>query len=279
MRKSIFFSTMVIFFFSSTLNAHVLYQNRDDANFDFKKTPASELYILVSKKDIRSRYLFAMHNVHTTGLLQVQGAAELKELASKNIADASFSLYKIASWAKLANISKKQAVQYLEMSAKDGYPEAQIELATFYRDGVVFEKSLEKYHFWIEQAAQQKNLLGMQNLASNYFLGKGVDRDDQKGFFWLLNLYSIAGRDFNAWRMLAAAYEEGRGTSVDLAKAYMCFDLMGTAGIEEKARIAPRMTAAQRAEGLRLSQEWQQKNHVYTMQSLGLKRQKDGSYQ
>ena len=79
--------------------------------------------------------------------------------------------------------------------------------------------------------------------------------------------------------MLGQVYEEGIGTPVDLVRAYMCYDELGTAGIEEKARIAPRMTAAQREEGLRLSYEWQKKYHSYTIRSLGLKRQKDGSYQ
>lgn len=34
--------------------------------------------------------------------------------------------------------------------------------------------------------------------------------------------------------MLAQVYEEGIGPPVDLAKAYMCFDMLGTAGFEEK---------------------------------------------
>ena len=118
----------------------------------------------------------------------------------------------------------------------------------------------------------------MKHVSKCYFSGTGVDRNDAMGFYWLNKLYTDYGPQFDDWDMLGEAHETGRGTPVDLAKAYMCYDLEGTAGIEEKARIAPKMTAEQRAEGLRLSHEWQEKNHVYTMQSLGLSRQSDGSY-
>ena len=147
-----------------------------------------------------------------------------------------------------------------------------------YLKGYLFPQDKKQSYKWIKEAAEGNNYEGMKYLSKYYFSGTGIEQNDALGFFWLRKLYEDYGPLFDDWDMLGTAYETGRGTPVDLVKAYMCYDLEGTAGIEEKARIAPQMTTEQRVEGLRLSHEWQEKNHVYTMQSLGLSRQKDGSY-
>ena len=229
----------------------------------------------IHQVDDREKYLCAIKTAHGTQEEKDRARKSLIFLSDKNILDAKYALFSIHG---TLNIDNKQAIKYLVEAAEGGLPEAQLELGKLYLEGVFFHKDFKESFKWIRSAAEGKNYDGIKYLAKYYFSGTGVEKDDGLGFFWLRKLYESYGPQFDDWDMLGTAYETGRGTPIDLVKAYMCYDLEGTAGIEEKARIAPQMTPEQRAEGLRLSREWQEKNHVYTMQSLGLSRQKDGSY-
>lgn len=271
-------SILVLLTLSISVNAEILYKSAHQRDIDFTFISVEKLEKKECSKDTKCRFLLALHKVHDKQQKE-EGVQMLKALAASGIQDANHALYEISSWVKADNLSLEGAFSNLKEAAQAGYPESQYELAKAYYKGSLVQKSMEQYHYWIQEAAKQGNEKALFYTANDYYIGRGVAKNEKKGFEWLMTAYDKLGRGFNEWGMLGQAYEEGRGTPVDLAKAYMCFDLMGTAGIEEKARIAPRMTASQRSEGLRLSQEWQQKNHVYAMQSLGLKRQKDGSYQ
>lgn len=196
-------------------------------------------------------------------------------MADKGVSDAKYSLY---ATREFTGIAESQAIQYLIEAANEGSPLAQEKLAILYSQGKFWGKDLNVAHQWMEKSAQSGNPNAMKNMAIEYFNGLGVVQNNETGFYWLEKYFKAAGRNFYDWSFLGDAYETGRGTPINLVKAYMCYDLEGTAGIEEKSRIASKMTADQRAEGLQLSADWQRMNHVYTMQSLGLTRQQDGSY-
>ena len=231
---------------------------------------------LKGKNDHKSIYLKSLRNITSDDNEEVERATKnLYQLKNDGLLDAEYSLYALRN---NISIPESQAFSFLEESANKGYGISQLELSNLYYNGYKVKKSLEKYHEWVEKSANSGNELAMRENAINYFTGSGIKRDDKAGFLWIQKLYTSSGRDFDDWGLLGKVYETGRGTPIDLVKAYMCYDLEGTAGIEEKARIAPKMTAEQRAEGLRMSREWQEKNHVYTMQYLGLSRQSDGSY-
>ncbi|WP_027705645.1 tetratricopeptide repeat protein [Zymobacter palmae] len=258
---------------SSEIKNQILYDNREKAADDYvmryKKNPEN-------LPELNRNYFKYIQLANSSEA--EKGIKGLTEMASEGILDAQFSLYKIMSKENSSKSTKEKSIEYLLSSAKSGYPPSQLELSLLYARGEFFEKNLFEYHKWTEKAALNGSADAMLNISGDFYAGRGIDKDDDKGFFWLTRYFAAKGRDFSRWDLLGRAYETGRGTPVDLVKAYMCYDLEGTAGIEEKARIAPKMTAEQRAEGLRLSREWQEKNHVYTMQSLGLSRQKDGSY-
>ena len=267
----------LFFIFCDNVYADIIYKDINKPNFDLDEIPLLVLQERAKTGDKKAEYLLALHKVH--GDQEEKGVEMLEQLAASGILDADESLYRISKWIKIKSLTKEKALAYLKQGADGGYAVSQYELALVYERGELASKDLEKSHYWMESAAKQGYEEALTITASDYFMGVGVPRNDVKGFEWLMKAYGMLGRHFKQWGMLAAAYEVGRGTPIDLAKAYMCYDLEGTAGIEDKARIAPHMTPEQRAEGLRLSQEWQEKNHVYTMQSLGLTRQKDGSYQ
>ena len=226
-------------------------------------------------QNIQEIYLCALKTMSKKKEENSESKKTLIILSSQGIADASYSLFENR---RSLDIKDKDAIQYLTKSAEAGYAAAQVELGILFLNGEMITQDSKEFYKWIKEAAEKGNYDGMKYLSKCYFSGTGVDRNDAIGFYWLNKLYTDYGPQFDDWDLLGNVYETGRGTSIDLVKAYMCYDLEGTAGIEEKARIAPQMTSEQRAEGLRLSREWQEKNHVYTMQSLGLSRQKDGSY-
>ena len=226
-------------------------------------------------QNIKEIYLCALKIIGDRKEENKKSKEILMTLSSQGIADANYSLYESR---RSLGIADKDAIQYLTKAAKEGYAAAQTKLGILFLNGEIVTQDNKESYKWIKAAAEKGNYDGMRYVSNYYFSGTGVDRNDAMGFYWLNKLYTDYGKLFDEWDMLGEAYETGRGTPVDLAKAYMCYDIEGTAGIEEKARIAPKMTAEQRAEGLRLSREWQEKNHVYTMQSLGLSRQSDGSY-
>lgn len=269
--------SIYIVFISSISQAQILYATEEQKTDAFFNETADNISAGILVNDPHYIYLQLLHDLKSPTDKE-ETIIKLKKLADNNIADAQYSLYLIMQQIDSKNVSKKEAFNYLVASANDNYTPAQKKLSTLYLFGKGVDKSAEKYHFWQEKAAQQGDGDAMIDVARCYFAGKGIMRDDTKGFQWVIKALSTQKSRFNDWDMLAQLYEQGRGTPIDLVKAYMCYDLEGTAGIDEKARIAPRMTEAERAEGLRLSQEWQEQNHSYTFPALGLEHQPDGSY-
>ena len=262
----IFFSFLSI----GSSNADILFKTRENIARDVFKINCFNK----EKENIKIEYLCALKGI---GEEETKSSFDtMKMLASKNISDAKYSLY---TTKDITGLDEKTALYYLEEAAKDGLPVAQLRMAEIYQLG---EENVHQDYklafFWLGKAASNGEYTAMRRIAKYYFTGTATNKDLKQGYYWINKLYIDSGRNFDDWRLLGKIYEEGIGTEINLIKAYMCYDLEGTAGIEEKARIAPKMTAEQRAEGLRLSREWQEKNHVYTMQSLGLSRQKDGSY-
>ncbi|WP_414500694.1 tetratricopeptide repeat protein [Zymobacter sp. IVIA_12111.31 C1] len=261
----------------SIASAQVLYATEEQETDAFFNETADNISVGVSANDPHYIYLSLLRKLEDAPDKE-KTLVKLKALADNNIADAKYSLYLIRQQIDSKSVSREDALNYLIASANDNYVPAQKTLATLYLSGKGVEKNAEKYYYWKEKAAQQGDGDAMIDVARCYFAGKGIMRDDTKGFQWVIKALNTQTSRFNDWNMLAQLYEQGRGTPVDLVKAYMCYDLEGTAGIDEKARIAPRMTEAERAEGLRLSREWQEQNHSYTFPALGLEHQPDGSY-
>lgn len=274
MNKLSIFILSIITFCTLSAKSEILYPEPDKDRNSF----AADLFNIkcsISPASHHQIYLCAIKNMNSGDKEKKEAIASLKKLASEGVLDAQYTLY---ASRKNSGISEEEAYKYLIASAQGGFAVAQARAAQEYLQNNLPNSSIEEAYKWSKEAAKNNNYDGMKMLSLFYFSGKATEQDDKLGFYWINKTYNLYGRYFDDWGLLGKVYETGRGTPVDLVKAYMYYDLEGTAGIEEKARIAPKMTAEQRAEGLRLSHEWQEKNHVYTMQSLGLSRQKDGSY-
>ena len=267
---NIYFVIFFSFLSTNLSKAEILFKDREDiAKYTFKMDCPNK-----ESESIKIKYLCALKGI---GKEETKLSFDtMKMLASENVSDAKYSLY---TTREITGLDQKTAIFYLEEAAKDGLPAAQLRMAEIYQSGEEdVQQDYKLAFFWLEKAASNGEHTAMRRIAKYYFSGTAVKKDLKRGFNWINKLYIDSGRDFDDWGLLGTIYEEGIGTEINLTKAYMCYDIEGTAGIEEKARIAPKMTAEQRAEGLRLSHEWQEKNHVYTMQYLGLSRQSEGSY-
>lgn len=86
--------------------------------------------------------------------------------------------------------------------------------------------------------------------------------DYSNALFWL-NKASIEEDDMFAQHDMARLYAEGKGVEKDYVTAYMYYDLAGTAGAEEKSKLAELMTPEQVQEGLSRSHQWQDEHHSY----------------
>ena len=121
-----------------------------------------------------------------------------------------------------------------------------------------------------------KNLNGKEDKISGYerevaldekssyeeFLGRiMIKKGDKKGIDILENIL-IDKCDFNG-DILAEIYEKGNLVDKNVVKAYMYYDLGGSASVENKKNLTKQMTSAQIREAQELSWKWQEKHHSY----------------
>lgn len=131
-------------------------------------------------------------------------------------------------WEKLYNYDVDEGVYWLSMAGNAGDRRSAAHLAGIYYDGDIVKKSNKKYFEWLKKAISSK-----------------YEKRNRAGFM-----------------AFAKCYERGKGTEVDLVKAYKYYDLSGTAGIESKQRISKKMTQEQIDEALRQSEAWQEEHNI-----------------
>lgn len=214
------------------------------------------------------------------GLFYINGAPEfhidkdckksvafLQDAWKKGIADAGYTLstmyYNGVCVGQDFVKSKKLATQ----AAEDGYILAQRMLGMAYV-GENWAKlspyNVDKGIYWLSKAGNAGDGESAGQLSHMYGKGDGVPKDEDKYFCWLKKAVFTKYEKGNMLGMpgLANAYENGIGTKKDLVKAYKYYDLIGTAGLKGKQRIAKQMTQEQIDEALRESNAWQEENNI-----------------
>ena len=73
-------------------------------------------------------------------------------------------------------------------------------------------------------------------------------------------------------------YEKGLRTDQNLVKAYKYYNLLGSAGIKEKDRIAIDMSDAEIQEAIKQSRAWQEEHNTFVPSYYGLEHQTEGIY-
>jgi hypothetical protein len=148
------------------------------------------------------------------------------------IGDAQEQYDRATELYKLGDI--KGAVSWLEKSARQGNPQAQLQLGNLYLKGAGVARNFTQARKWLETAANNGNAFAMHNLAVLYCGGEGRKPDHARASDWFRRAAErgVVDSMFN----LALAYADGLGVEKDLIQAYAWFSLAAARGDAKAAR-------------------------------------------
>lgn len=156
----------------------------------------------------------------------------------------------------------EQELQTLRAEAEQGNAKAQTKLGSLYHFGQGVPQDYEKARQWFEKAAVQGDAMAKNWLGGYYESGLGVHQDYAKAYEWYEQA-AIQGNPFAQYN-LGVLYGKGLGVQPDFQRAFMWFDLAAAGmptdkarkpAVENRDRVALRMTPEQIAEAQRLSQQ------------------------
>lgn len=144
-----------------------------------------------------------------------------EEAADKGSNEACFLLGEHYESGEGVERNMKQAVEYFEKAAKNGYAAAQSKLGYIYKTNEEFlnpERSL----YWNSKAASGGDMQALCNLGLSYEFGVGVDKNANKAFE-LYKQSALLGYDRGMYN-LAYCYMRGSGTAEDHVAAAKYFE-------------------------------------------------------
>jgi len=160
------------------------------------------------------------------------------------------------------------ALQLFRSLADQGDASAQNYLGFMYEKGRGVPQDYAAAVTWYRKAAEQGDATAQHNLGWMYANGQGVPQDYAVAVTW----YRKAAEqgDANAQNNLGVMYVNGQGVPQDYVQAHKWFNLAAArfpgsepkrreAAVENRDRIAAKMTPQQIAEAQRLAREWQPK--------------------
>jgi TPR repeat protein len=141
-------------------------------------------------------------------------------LAKNGDVNAQYNVGLMYAQGQGAKQDTQKAMVWYEKAAKQGYAQAQYNLAEIYHNlGSVEPHAYEKARYWYEKAAQQGIMQAYNNLAALYMEGKGVTKSTEKAFKYLQKAAQMG--DANAQLNLGIFYAWGtEGITEDKLKAY-----------------------------------------------------------
>ncbi|WP_110685190.1 tetratricopeptide repeat protein [Salinicola aestuarinus] len=173
-----------------------------------------------------------------------------------------------------------QYLQDMTAAGEAGYLPAQKQMLDVYlysKAGVQFADD-DKAAYWLKKASMSGDSLSMYALSTFYIEGRGVSQNEEKAFEWIME--AVEKDEIIAYERAGDFYAQGIGTEQDLVRAYMMYDLGGTASSGKKAELAEQMTQAQIDEAVSLSRQWQEEHNSYRPSYHGLEAHgSDGHYE
>jgi hypothetical protein len=104
--------------------------------------------------------------------------------AQHNDPAAEFQLYQMYAGGQGLEPGKKEAWNWLERAARDGYGQAQYELGNAFREGTGVVQDYETAAKWLQLAATNGHADAQYALAEMYYRGTGVEADNVKAYLW-----------------------------------------------------------------------------------------------
>jgi len=110
-----------------------------------------------------------------------------------------------------------EAFRLYTLSAEQGHPRAQNNLALMYQEGRGTESDPEQAALWYRRAADRGLAVAQGNLGRMYELGRGVPGDATQAALWYRRAAEQDHANSQYW--LAQLYDTGRGVPADPSKA------------------------------------------------------------
>lgn len=161
-----------------------------------------------------------------------------------------------------------EAVRWYRKGAEQGHARAQAGLGFMYTSGLGVPHDDGEAVQWYRKAAEQGDAVAQASLGFMYRNGRGVPQDDAEAVQW----YRKAAEQGHALAQagLGAMYRDGRGVAQNYVQAHKWFSLAAARfpasetekrdrAVEERDRIATKMTSTQIAEAQKLAREWKTK--------------------
>ena len=272
---------LVVFPFA---HAEIIFQDGDvwDA---FVGQDFNSNLIKAEEGDARAQYLVGralLFGLEEQGVSadQEEGLYWMKEAADQGAAEAFHALGILYRRGIGVDKDGGKWEEYMTEAGEQWLRPAMTDLLDTYRDGdpdLGIEPDKGKHLYWLEKTAEDGLPLSIISMAQIYRHGYDydVEVDIEKSFEWLMQAVELD--NLGAQRMAGEYYEKGMAVEQDLVKAYMMYDLAGTASIEQREAVAERMTEEQIQEAIALSWQWQLERNSYRPSSNGYRYQPDVS--
>jgi hypothetical protein len=127
-----------------------------------------------------------------------------------------------------------EAAHAVRYAADRDMPEAQVFLATLYRQGQGVSVSPQESTRWLRRAANQGNADAQNNFGMSLLRGDGIDRDPSESAVWFERA-ALQGQ-VNAQFSLAVQYLKGEGVERDLVRGYAWLEIAAARGFNPALR-------------------------------------------
>jgi hypothetical protein len=212
MLKRFILSGMLIFVFSSTLSAQSVDEGYQALRNGDYKTALNIFEPLAAKNDAAAQTGLAVMYYEGLGVSrdEKKAVALAQRTAKRDHAVAQYILYDAYQYGKGGlTRDEDKAFDWLQTSAENGYPQAQITIARMF-----FEKKDYYRSFNWSQIAAKRNVANAMTLVGNHYaLGAGVARDSTQAFQWYKRAAEFGDAEGQYW--LAEMYLSGQGVAKD----------------------------------------------------------------
>lgn len=120
-----------------------------------------------------------------------------------------------------------EALKWFEKAANKGYIDGMLKMRYY----AYIKGDYKQCHFWGLKAAEAGDTQSMIDVASHYFTGQGVEKNDEKGYRWILTSANLGKKE--AQYILSMLYRDGLGTEVNLSRASFYAKKAYAQGMEE----------------------------------------------
>lgn len=152
-----------------------------------------------------------------------------ERLAARGVPAAEFNLGVMHLRGELPGASPRQAERLIERAALGGFVTAQLMLGRGHEAGQFgAAPDIAKAVGWYEVAARNGSPEAQVELATAFYLGRGRPRDNAEAARWFLE--AAKAGDAGAQYLLASMYEKGEGLACDLRLARYWYYAAATSG-------------------------------------------------